>query len=136
MATQRNNRNDGNTWPKAASTAFAVGDFIIPNGAGAVVPATGGTGDVIGISNELIQSTDADYAVIRPINVSEGYVMNKEFTVTVTAGGPATAAAVGQTIDVDAADASGVDYGSLGAGLDFIISGFIDADTLKVKILS
>ncbi len=134
MAFQKNYRNNGATWPKAASTAFAIGDFIIADGAGAVVPATGGTGGLLGITNEVITSTDADYADVRPINVTED-VKNIGFFVTVTAGGPADATAIGQTIDVDASDPSGVDFGSLGTGTDLLVTGFIDESTLIVKII-
>lgn len=134
---QNNYRNFGKEFPKIASTDFKVGDFVCPDGAGAFEPCTGGTGDVKGICNEVISSTDADYAVVRPINITQT-VDDVEFDVVVTANGPATSACVGQYIEVDAADASGVDYATLNAaatGKDFFITGFKNASLITVKAL-
>ncbi len=129
MATQKNNRNNGNTFPKKASTAFAVGDFVESDGAGHIQPSTGGN-QVFGISNEQIQSTDADYASTRALNISEP-TPNDEF-VTPVITGTATAAMVGLPFDVDPSDPRGIDVTA--PGTDVTVTEFIDAATVVVKI--
>jgi len=134
MAIQNEYRNFGTTYPKAASTAFEVGDFVIFDGSGAIEPATGGTGGILGIVNEKIASTDSDYATVRPINVTKA-TDDVTFDAVVGGTGSATAGDVGSTIDVLAADASKVDAATIGSGTDFVIEAVLSSTVVKVKAL-
>lgn len=130
MATQKNNRNNGNQYPKRASVVFQVGDFVVFDGAGRIRPVNAGGVKVQGISNEQVLTTDADYATNRPLNISEP-TPNDEF-VTPVITGTATAGMVGLPFDVDPTDPRGIDVS--GAGTDVTITEFIDASTVVVKI--
>lgn len=130
MATQLNNRNNGNTGRKAASTVFNVGDFVAGNGLGTIIPSTG-LDQIIGISNESVQTTDSDYATVRPLNFSEA-VYNDEFTIPVITG-VATTALEWTYVDVDTTDQRGVDVTSSVAG-QILVTKVINATTIQGKI--
>lgn len=137
MATQNEYRNFGTTYPKAASTVFQVGDFVTFDGAGAIVPKTGATGEtggILGIVNEAVAATDADYATVRPINVTKA---NDDVTFDAEVGGTGSAAAgdVGSTIDVLASDSRKVNAATIGSGTDFIIEAVLSSTMVKVKAL-
>jgi len=106
MAKQVNNRNNGIVWRKAASTVFAVGDFIAADGLGTIIPTTG-LDQILGICNEEILSTDSDYATERQINISES-LYNDLFEIPVSIG-VATNALEGNYVDVDPANPGSVD---------------------------
>jgi len=76
---------------------------------GTIIPSTG-LDQLLGISNERIASTDSDYAVANPLNISEA-VYNDEFEIPVITG-TATAALEGTYVDVDPTDPRGVDVTS------------------------
>jgi len=105
MAKQINNRNSGFISQKAASTAFAVGDFVTVNSSGFLIP--GGSGTVKGICNETITSADADYASTRDLNYT-AFKADDVFEVPV-ATGTATQTLVGELVDVDATDKGAAD---------------------------
>jgi hypothetical protein len=130
MAKQKNNRNYGETPRKAASTVFQVGDFIQYDGAGTVEPSDG-TEQLIGISNEEIQTTDADYAVARQLNASLGG-FHVEFEIPVITG-TATAALEGTLVDVDPTDPRGVDVTTSTVG-QILVTKFISASLILGKI--
>ncbi len=126
MAQYINNRNNGLPAKKAASTAFKVGDFIYPDGSGAYLPATNDV-PLFGVINEEIQSTDSDYADVRPINVSTPVNLMDELLIPVTTG-TATDALEGTYVDIDSGDASGVDVSS--PGTQIYVTRFVDAATI------
>lgn len=129
MAQQKNNRNNGNQYNKLASTAYAAGDFVIFNGLGQVVPATGGV-SAVGVINETITSSDNDYAVTRPTNVTEK-IANVEFIIPVSVG-VATAAMVGSSFDIDPANPGSIDVS--GAGTDVLVTEFLSATQVAGKL--
>lgn len=129
MAKQLNNRNNGNTFPRLASTDFQVGDFVAVDGAGAVIPSAGGD-DLVGICNEEITSATPLYASSTPLNISEA-LYNDEFEIPVITGS-AAAALIGTKVDVDPTDPRGVDVS--GAGTQILITEVIDAATVVGKI--
>lgn len=129
MAQVKNNRNFGNEYNKLASTDYSTGDFVIFNGLGQVVPATGGV-SVVGVINETITSTDSDYAVTRFTNVTEKNPAT-EFFIPVSVG-VATAAMVGSSFDVDPLSPGSIDVS--GAGTDILVTEFISATQVVGKI--
>ncbi len=108
MAKFINNRNTSLPAKKAASTAFKVGDFIYPDGSGAYVPAIPDVA-LFGVMNEEIQSTDVDYADVRPIQSLSNPVNLMDVLEIPVITGTATDALEGTYVDVDSSDASGVD---------------------------
>ncbi len=105
MASQANNRNSGYISQKKASTAFQVGDMVTIDSSGFLVP--GGSGKIVGISNEKVTAADADYTSTRDLNFS-GYKHDDEFVIPVITG-TATQTLVGELVDIAASDARGVD---------------------------
>lgn len=130
MAKYINNRNNGQQVNKLASTVYDVGDFLIFNGLGQVVRATGGVA-VVGVGNEAISSIDSDFTVTRPMNLSES-VPNDELEIPVSIG-TLTAAMVGSKFDVDPAAPGSIDVS--GAGTDILVTGFVNASTAIGKIV-
>lgn len=125
-----NNRSNGILEKKLASTVYNVGDALIYNGLGQVVPATGGV-PVVGVVMEQIAATDSDYAVTRDMSILES-VPNDELVINV-ATGAALATMVGSTFDIDAADPSSIDVSV--SGTDILITRFINASTVFGKIV-
>jgi len=130
MAKAINNRNNGIQWRKAASTVFAVGDFIAADGLGTVIPTTG-LDQILGISNEAILATDADFAVARPINMSEA-VYNDLFEIPVSIG-VATNALEGNYVDVDPANPGSVDV-TTSVAKQILVVKVINSDLIHGKI--
>lgn len=138
MANQilfKNNRNNGNSYPKKASTVFAVGMAVEIDGTtGFVQPATNTT-PILGITNEAITSASPNYALNSLINVSEA-TYNDELTFTVSTGS-ATAAMVGRYVPLDAASTGVVVAGisaTVSAATPILITKFINATTIQGKI--
>lgn len=129
MAFQKNNRTNGNVYNKLASTVYNPGDFVIFNGLGQVIPATGGV-TVLGIMNEAINASQSDFAVTRQTSIVEK-MPNAEFFIPVSAG-VATAAMVGSSFDVDPANPDSIDVS--GAGTDILVTEFISATQVVGKI--
>lgn len=130
MANQINNRNNGNTGNKAASTVFQVGDFISDNGSGQLIPSTG-LDQILGISNEAVATTDADYATVRQLNFSES-VYNDEFEIPVITG-TATSALEWTYVDVDPSDPRGVDV-TASVAKQILVTKVINASLIQGKI--
>ncbi len=127
MAKFINNRNNGLPAKKAASTVFNVGDFIYPDGSGAYVPAIPDV-PLYGVTNEEIQSTDADYATVRPFqSISTPVNLMDELEIPVITG-TATVALEGTLVDIDSGDSSGVDVTA--PGTQIYVTKFIDVATI------
>lgn len=105
MSKALNNRNSGYASKKKVSTAFKVGDILTIDTDGFLVP--GGAGKAAGISNEVVASGDADYAVARDLSF-QGFKHDDEFLFPVITGS-ATQTLVGELVDIAASDARGVD---------------------------
>ncbi len=130
-----NNRQNGITYPKKASTAFAPGMAVQIDGTtGYIVPATNAT-PVLGITNESVTSASDNYADNSMISVSEA-VYNDELIFTVSTG-PATAAMVGRYLPLDAAS-TGVTITGISATVSvatpILVTRFINATTIFGKI--
>lgn len=86
---------------KAASTVFANGGVVQPDGAGAVIPATATSMVHMGVIMRDVLATDADYATVGvrvPIDVCEE---GEEFIADVV-NGPAVASMEGKLFDLNA----------------------------------
>ena len=105
MAKAINNRNSGYGSKKKTNTAFKVGDIVTVDTDGFLVP--GGSGKAVGISNEVVASTDSDYAATRDLSF-QGFKHDDEFEFPVITGS-ATQTLVGEIVDIAASDARGVD---------------------------
>lgn len=130
-----NNRQNGTTYPKTASVAFAPGMAVQINGTtGFIEPADNAT-PILGITNESVQSTDSNFATNDPISVSEA-VYNDQLLFTVTTG-PATAAMVGRYLALDAASTGVIITGisaTVSAATPILVTKFINATTIQGKI--
>ncbi len=130
-----NNRNNGNTFKKKASTAFSVGMLVEIDGTtGYIQPATNTT-PVLGVSNQEITAASVDYALNTDLNVSEA-VYNDELIFTVSTGS-ATAAMVGRYVPIDAASTGVVVAGisaTVSVATPILITRFINATTIQGKI--
>ncbi len=130
-----NNRQNGITFPKKASTVFTPGMAVQIDGTtGFIVPATNTT-PVLGITNESVAATDANYTSNDPISVSEA-VYNDELIFTVSTG-PATALMVGRYLALDAASTGVVIAGispTVSAATPILVTRFVNATTIIGKI--
>lgn len=131
MATQKNFRNNGAEFIKKASTAFEIGDLCTIDSNGFLIP--GGSGKIVGVSNEKVTSADADYAVARPLNVSAGdaeitYIFN-------VATGTATQSTVGEYVDIDSADFTSLDV-TASTNDQVLVTKFINASTVEGKLVA
>lgn len=114
---------------KKASTAFAVGDLVYFDGAGAIQPADATSGDHIGVCLKEVTSTDDDYASTTKIPVDFA-TPDDIFEVDVETG-TLTAAMVGNTCDLASAD--GIDVSASAKDVVTIV-GFVSATKALVKI--
>jgi len=131
MISQRNIRWENiTTRPKAASTAYAPGNWLTYDGSGHVVSLFP-TGYVAGLCLEKVTSSDSDYASTRPISIDVPTPAD-EFLMPVT-NGTATASMVGSPFDIDASDPTGLDVS--GAGDQFVVTRFISATLVAVKVI-
>lgn len=130
-----NNRQNGITFPKKASTAFTPGMLVEINGStGFIQPATNTT-PVLGVTNVYIDSASTEYADNSPISVSEA-VYNDELMFTVSTG-PATAAMVGRYLPIDSASTGVTITGisaTVSAATPILVTKFINATTILGKI--
>lgn len=130
MAFQKNNGNNGSVFKKKASTAFNVGDMCTIDSNGFLVP--GGSGKVVGISNEKITSADSDYAVARELNISGG---DSELTFIIpVATGTATQTLVGELVDIDATDFTAVDV-TASTNDQVLVTKVINSTTIEGKFV-
>lgn len=129
MAYFINNRQNGTIAKKVASVTYDIGDFLTTNGAGEVKKVDAITDVILGICNEKISATDADYATQRDITFSEP-LANDEIVCTVTGGG-ATQALEQTTVRVDIANPGNV---ITTAGTQFYVTRVINANTVVGKI--
>jgi hypothetical protein len=131
LATQNNYRNNGAEYKKKASTAFAVGDLCTLDSDGFLVP--GGSGKIVGVSNEEVTSADSDYASTRFLNVSAA---DSEITFTFpVATGTATQTIVGEYVDIDATDTTGLDI-TASTNDQVLVTKLINATTVEGKIVA
>jgi hypothetical protein len=131
MATQKNYRNNGAEFIKKASTAFEIGDLCTIDSDGFLIP--GGSGKIVGVSNEKVTSADADYAVARGLNVSAG---DSEITYTFNvATGTATQTIVGEYVDIDATDKTSLDI-TASTNDQVFVTKFINATTVEGKLVA
>jgi hypothetical protein len=127
--------------PKKASTAFAVGSFVTFDAAtGFIKPLTATDPSVFGVIQQVIASTQADYAMNTQVLVDQGAV-EQIWEVDVSNGGAATPFAptdVGQFFKMGG-NASVIDantrsstagLGFTAQGLVFLCVGFISATTI------
>lgn len=116
-------------YPKKASTAFAIGDVVYPDGSGAIQPGDSTSGEHMGVVMKDVASTDSDYASTTKIPV-DAIDPNDIWEVDV-GNGTATAALVGTYIDLH--DKDSVDVAATSKKVVFVV-GFISATKLLVKI--
>lgn len=93
----------------------------------------GGSGKIVGVSNEKVTSADADYAVARGLNVSAGdaeitYIFN-------VATGTATQTIVGEYVDIDATDKTSLDI-TASTNDQVFVTKFINATTVEGKLVA
>ena len=118
------------TAPKAASTVFNVGDWLQWNGTGEVAPLT--TVDpVAGLCLQPIAATDDDFASTRQIYFDQGIQPTDRFLMDVGTGS-ATEANIGNTYDVDAADAGSLDVSA--PGTQFRVTQVLSATLVEVAV--
>lgn len=118
------------TAPKAASTAYNVGDWLKANGSGALVPLTP-TVPVKGLCLETISSASPDYTSTRQIAYDGIADTTDRWLMPVTTGS-AAASDIGSTFDVDAGNSYGLDVS--GAGTQFEITQVITSTLVEVKV--
>lgn len=131
MAFQINNRNNGGISQKKASQAFEVGQFLTCDTDGFLVP--GGSGKIVGISNQQVTSASADYAVANDLSFSEA-TYNDTFIIPVITG-TATQTLVGEYVDVDASDPTGVDV-TASTNDQILVTRIINSTTIEGKIVN
>lgn len=127
---QTSYRNFGGALRKKASTAFSIGDFVIFDATGFIVPATGGTGKILGVCLEEVASTSTTTGMTGVTLANDIVTFKAKVT-----GGTVAITNQGDTIDVDATDSSLLDAGSLGTGTDFEIMAVLNSTTVIVKAL-
>jgi len=119
-------------FPRPASQAFTAGQLCYFNGSGQVIPADATSGDHIGVIQETVASTDADYAtadVKVPILVPIERFVEWE----VDTNGTAVADDIGLAIDLtDALNANR----AASAKDALLVTGFKSSTKLYVTILS
>lgn len=130
--TQRKGRAYTQYYPKAASTAIAVGDLMYANGTGEVTPATTTSDHHVGISQvEVTASTTGTYlysnTAMIPVTVP---VDDSEFLVDVGTGS-ATEAIIGTFVDLAAAGTADVSASSVDA---LFVTEVISATQIVVKV--
>lgn len=125
-----NNRNNGFTSAKKASTAFEVGYFLTYDGSGYVKPVTNGSGTekILGLSNTQITSASANYATTDDISISTPVNILDELYIPVETG-TATASLVGTYVNVDSTNPGAVDVS--GAGTQILVTRVLSADMIK-----
>lgn len=126
-----NNRNNGFSLAKKASTAFEVGYFLTFDGSGHVKPVAnsgGYTDKIVGLSNEQITSASKNYATTDDISISTPVNLLDELLIPVSAG-TATSALVGTYVDVDPSNPGAVDVST--AGTQILITRVIDSATIR-----
>lgn len=116
-------------YPKKASTAFTNGALVYPDGSGAVQPADSTSGNHIGVIQQTIASTDADYAANTEVMVQKAYADNI-YEVAVGAGTFTTAMIGGQ---YDLTDSVSIDVSATSKKVVTIV-GYISATLALVKI--
>lgn len=130
-----NNRQNGRTFIKKASVAFAPGMAVQIDGTtGYVEPADNST-PVLGICNEEVTSASENYAENVPLSISEA-TYNDELSFIVSTGS-ATQAMVGRYVPLDAASTGVVVAGisaTVSAATPILITKFIDATHILGKI--
>lgn len=119
------------SYPKTASTAFAVGQAVVLT-SGQLATATTTSLLQAGVMMRKVASTDSDYASTTPCSVWTLSAQTEFLVNGVT--GTATAALVGTTCDI-ASGGLTADVGT-DAHHQLLITGFIDASTIKVKFNS
>lgn len=115
---------------RPASQAFDVGDAVVINSSGNVVPASASDGTVFGIAYENVSSTDDDYAdsgVKIPVRVPR----EEDVRWRVETTGGAVQGDVGN--DIDLSDEATVNRGSTSNGAVEVQS-IIDADNVIVSL--
>lgn len=119
------------SYPKTASTAFSVGQALVLT-SGQLATATTTSLLHAGVAMRKVASTDSDYASTTPMSVWS-LQPDTEFLVNGITG-TATAALVGTTCDI----ASGGLTADVGTDThhQLLITGFIDASTIRVKFNS
>lgn len=130
-----NNRNNGTRYPKKASQAFQVGQFVQIDGTTGYIEPADNTTPILGVSNEEITSASANYATNDDLNVSEA-TYNDELIIDVTTG-PATAAMVGRYLALNATGTGVVVAGispTVSAATPILVTRFINASTIIGKI--
>lgn len=130
MAFQINNRNNGGISQKKASQAFEVGQFLTIDSNGFLVP--GGSGKVVGICNQQVTSASPNYAVADDLSFSEA-TYNDTFIIPVITG-TATQTLVGEYVDVDASDPTGVDV-TASTNDQIFVTRVINGTTIEGKIV-
>lgn len=117
-------------FPKKASTAFAEGDLVYFDGAGAVQPADATSGMHVGVCRKAVVSTDDDYASTTKIPIEVPVERWVEWEVDAVS---AVAADVGDEIDLT--DAATADR-SASAKDALLVTRYISATKIGVTILS
>lgn len=81
-------KNTGKTktieFPKAASTAFTIGQLVAFDGSGNITPATSSSTLLVGVVQKTVTSTDTDYALNTPIPVEVPVEKYAEFIADTT----------------------------------------------------
>ena len=118
-------------FPKVASTAFAVGDAVAFDGAGAIAPATSASTGIVGIIKKEVLATDADYASNTLVPVE---ILSVEDEVEIDTTGTPSASMIGVTKDLtDAKSLNEADASVVG---QFVIVGLLSGKKVRVKLLA
>lgn len=116
-------------YPKAASTAIAVGDLMFANGSGEITPATTTSDHHVGVSQVAVTASDSDYAETTMIPVAVP-VDDSEFLVDVGTGSAAESI-IGTFVDLAAAGTADVSASSVDA---LFVTKVISATKIQVKV--
>lgn len=119
-------------YPKAASTAIAVGDLLYANGTGEVTPATTTSDHHVGVAMVDVAATTTgtflySNTALIPVSVP---VDDTEWLVDVGTGS-ATEAIIGTFVDLAAAGTADVSASSVDA---LFVTGVVSATKIMVKV--
>lgn len=118
------------SYPKVASTAFAMNDLVYLDANGFVTPAVDGVAlTPVGLIQNVVTSTDSDYADNSMVNVLVGDV-DAKFLCDVSTG-TAAQEDVGQWVDID--DANSIDVNASTYDI-FFVTDFVSSSQVIAKM--
>lgn len=118
------------TAPHIATQVYNVGDWLTPNGTGALIPATP-TDPISGLCGQSIQVGDPEYiTALAQIHFDQAIQPTDRFLMPVTAG-IALASMIGSPFDLDTSTSLDVS----GPGTTFEITQVYSTTLVEVKVL-